>query len=115
MPLDELIADKIPFVSRENALKISRATLFNTIGFVGGTAVGLTAGYALQEIFRDEFNPNAKYTSGQKAVHSLVLLASWVLPAKLHSKIPTRVFLYFAPGYVAGAYFGTGLSNYLTN
>lgn len=58
MPLDELIADKIPIVSRENALKISRTTLFNTIGFVVGTTVGTFAGYALQDIFRDEFNPH---------------------------------------------------------
>ena len=115
MPLDELIADKIPFVSRENALRISRATLFNTMGFVAGTVVGVSVGYVVHDIFRDEFNPNAKYTSGQKAVHSLVLLASWVVPAKLHSKIPNRVLLDFAPGYAAGAYFGTGISNYLTN
>jgi len=115
MPLDELIADKIPIVSRESALKISRTTLFNTLGFVGGTVVGVAVGSVLQNIFRDEFNSSAKYTREQQAIYSLVLLASWALPAKLHSKIPTRVLLDFAPGYAVGAYFGTGLSNYLTN
>ena len=115
MPLDELIADKIPIVSRENALKISRTTLFNTIGFVVGTTVGVAAGYVLQKIFRDEFNPGTKLTKEQQALYSLILLASWALPSRLHSKFPTRVLLDFAPGYAAGAYFGTGISNYLIN
>ena len=111
MPLDEFIADKITFVSRENALKISRAALFNTIGFVGGVASGVTVGYILEDIL-SQSRYEKGYTRQQQAVHSLVLLASWALPAKLRTKIPNRVFLDFAPGYAAGAYFGTGLSNY---
>ena len=114
MPLDEYLSKKIPLLSREHSLKLTRTVLFNSISFVVGFGMGAVTGNVIKATANFITNADASlYSREQQILHALLMTSGLVAPLKVKVGIPFSTLMEFVPGYAYGVYLGSGASNYL--